>query len=246
MSPAPTGSPGTGASKARDAATWAPAAPPPIAYHSRAVREPVSLYRRPGVAWAAQQARRTDRPRPVSAEPMATSTPICAANPPSVVDFYNNQIAFGAIIGGHFDLNRSEHWVFRITPDAVLTRYGINYGTKSPRPTSTSPSPSAPNTSSRRSGRTANRATADLAGSIRAWNSQSVSRQALFGVSLRFPVFRSGQLPRLTWSDWYPRPFVVSCLVRLRKVTGFAIKRWHLSSHGLPQAVKRNRREQGA
>jgi hypothetical protein len=24
-------------------------------------------------------------------------------------------------------LNRSEHWVFRITPDAVWTRYGINY-----------------------------------------------------------------------------------------------------------------------
>src|SRR5579863_41222 len=47
---------------------------------------------------------------------------------PSVVDFYNNQLAFGAILGGHFDLNRSEHWVFRITPDAVLTRYGINYG----------------------------------------------------------------------------------------------------------------------
>jgi hypothetical protein len=28
------------------------------------------------------------------------------------------------------DLNRSARWVFRITPDAVLTRYGINYGTK--------------------------------------------------------------------------------------------------------------------
>jgi hypothetical protein len=27
-------------------------------------------------------------------------------------------------------LNRSEHWVFRVTPDAVLTRYGINYGSK--------------------------------------------------------------------------------------------------------------------
>lgn len=49
-------------------------------------------------------------------------------NPPSVVDFYNNQLALGAILGGHFDLNRSEHWVFRITPDAVITRYGINYG----------------------------------------------------------------------------------------------------------------------
>jgi hypothetical protein len=46
---------------------------------------------------------------------------------PSVVDFYNNQIALAAIIGGHMDLNRSAHWVFRITPDAVMTHYGINY-----------------------------------------------------------------------------------------------------------------------
>jgi hypothetical protein len=49
---------------------------------------------------------------------------------PQVVGFYNNQIAPAAIIGGHFDLNRSARWVFRITPDAVITRYGINYGTK--------------------------------------------------------------------------------------------------------------------
>jgi hypothetical protein len=48
-------------------------------------------------------------------------------NPPQVVGFYNNQIAPAVIIGGHIDLNRSEHWVFRITPDAVWTRYGINY-----------------------------------------------------------------------------------------------------------------------
>jgi hypothetical protein len=46
------------------------------------------------------------------------------------VAFYNNQVAPAAIIGGHMDLNRSAHWVFRITPDAVVTRYGINYGTK--------------------------------------------------------------------------------------------------------------------
>lgn len=46
---------------------------------------------------------------------------------PSVVDFYNNQIAPAAIIGGHFDLNRSAHWVFRVTPDAVMTHYSINY-----------------------------------------------------------------------------------------------------------------------
>ena len=46
---------------------------------------------------------------------------------PSVVDFYNNQLAPAAIIGGHFDLNRSAHWVFRVTPDAVMTHYSTNY-----------------------------------------------------------------------------------------------------------------------
>jgi len=46
---------------------------------------------------------------------------------PSVVAFYNNQLAPAAIIGGHFDLNRSAHWVFRVTPDAVMTHYVINY-----------------------------------------------------------------------------------------------------------------------
>jgi hypothetical protein len=48
-------------------------------------------------------------------------------NPPSVVGFYNNQIAPAVIVGGHMDLNRSDHWVFRITPDAIWTRYSINY-----------------------------------------------------------------------------------------------------------------------
>ena len=48
-------------------------------------------------------------------------------NSPQTVDFYNDQIAPAAIIGGHMDLNRSEHWVFRITPDAVITHYGIHY-----------------------------------------------------------------------------------------------------------------------
>jgi hypothetical protein len=47
--------------------------------------------------------------------------------PPSVVDFYNNQLAPAAILGGHFDLNRSARWTFRITPDAIITHYGINY-----------------------------------------------------------------------------------------------------------------------
>jgi len=49
-------------------------------------------------------------------------------NSPSVVGFYNDQIAPGMIIGGHMDLNRSARWVFRITPDAVITHYGVNYG----------------------------------------------------------------------------------------------------------------------
>jgi hypothetical protein len=51
-------------------------------------------------------------------------------NSPSVVGFYNNQLAPAVIAGGHIDLNRSARWVFRVTPDAVLTRYGINYGSK--------------------------------------------------------------------------------------------------------------------
>jgi hypothetical protein len=55
---------------------------------------------------------------------------------PSGVGFYDNQIAPAAIFGGHIDLNRSEHWVFRMTPDAVFTRYGYSFnagqGTSSP------------------------------------------------------------------------------------------------------------------
>jgi hypothetical protein len=51
-------------------------------------------------------------------------------NPPSVVDFYNNQIAPAVIMGGHIDLNRSGHWVFRMSPDAVMTHYSTNYGAK--------------------------------------------------------------------------------------------------------------------
>ena len=43
--------------------------------------------------------------------------------PPARFDFYSNQLAPAGIIGGHFDLNRSEHWIFRVTPDAVMTHY---------------------------------------------------------------------------------------------------------------------------
>jgi hypothetical protein len=42
---------------------------------------------------------------------------------PGYFDFYYNQIAPAAIVGGHLDLNRSDRWVFRITPDAVMTHY---------------------------------------------------------------------------------------------------------------------------
>jgi hypothetical protein len=53
---------------------------------------------------------------------------------PGYFGFYNDQIAPAAIIGGSFDLNRSEHWVFRVTPDAVVTHY--NY---QPPPVPTNP-----------------------------------------------------------------------------------------------------------
>ena len=48
---------------------------------------------------------------------------------PSVVGFYNNQVAPAGIFGGHFDLNRSPRWVFRVTTDALWTRYSTNYAT---------------------------------------------------------------------------------------------------------------------
>jgi hypothetical protein len=37
--------------------------------------------------------------------------------------FYDNQFALGGAFGGHIDLNRSPRWVFRVTPDALLTGY---------------------------------------------------------------------------------------------------------------------------
>jgi hypothetical protein len=44
------------------------------------------------------------------------------------VGFYNNQFAFASLTGGHFVLNRSAHWALSMSPDAVWTHYGINYG----------------------------------------------------------------------------------------------------------------------
>jgi hypothetical protein len=49
---------------------------------------------------------------------------------PAQVNFYDNQTALAGIVGGHFDLNRSARWVFRITPDAVFTRYSTHYTTQ--------------------------------------------------------------------------------------------------------------------
>ncbi len=46
---------------------------------------------------------------------------------PPDVGFYNNQTALAAVFGGHIDLNRSPRLVFRITPDALLTRYDYNF-----------------------------------------------------------------------------------------------------------------------
>lgn len=49
---------------------------------------------------------------------------------PAVVDFYNDKVAPAAFLGGHIDLNRSARWALRISPDALVTRYGIDYGNK--------------------------------------------------------------------------------------------------------------------
>lgn len=47
--------------------------------------------------------------------------PITGPNGPA--GFYANQFALGGAFGGHIDLNRSPRWVFRVTPDALLTTY---------------------------------------------------------------------------------------------------------------------------
>lgn len=38
---------------------------------------------------------------------------------------YTNQFAFASALGGTIDLNRSARWAFRISPDALLTRYTL-------------------------------------------------------------------------------------------------------------------------
>ncbi len=52
------------------------------------------------------------------------------SHPTSAVGFYHDQVAPAVVMGGHFDLNRSPRWVFRITVDGLLTDYAINWGAK--------------------------------------------------------------------------------------------------------------------
>ena len=49
-------------------------------------------------------------------------------HPTSAVGFYYDQISPAVVMGGHFDLNRSPRWVFRVTVDGILTDYAINWG----------------------------------------------------------------------------------------------------------------------
>jgi hypothetical protein len=50
--------------------------------------------------------------------------------PTEAVGFYHDQFAPAVVMGGHFDLNRSPRWVFRVTVDGLLTDYAINWGAK--------------------------------------------------------------------------------------------------------------------
>ena len=56
-----------------------------------------------------------DKPSNIPGQPIT--------GPSGPAGFYANQFAFAGAFGGHIDLNRSPHWVFRVTPDALLTTY---------------------------------------------------------------------------------------------------------------------------
>jgi len=43
--------------------------------------------------------------------------------PPQALGLYPNQVAFGSVLGGTVDLNRSAKLAFRISPDAILRNY---------------------------------------------------------------------------------------------------------------------------
>lgn len=60
--------------------------------------------------------------------------------PRELVGFYSNGFGPAVVLGGHIDLNRSPRWVFRITPDALFTRFHTNY----PAPGTTPIVPTAP------------------------------------------------------------------------------------------------------
>lgn len=49
---------------------------------------------------------------------------------PGLLGLYNDQTTLGGAFGGHIDLNRSARWVFRITPDCLLTTYGSSVQTQ--------------------------------------------------------------------------------------------------------------------
>ncbi len=51
-------------------------------------------------------------------------------HPTQAVGFYYDQVAPAVVMGGHFDLNRSPRWVFRVTVDGLLTDYAVNWGPK--------------------------------------------------------------------------------------------------------------------
>jgi hypothetical protein len=57
----------------------------------------------------------------INKTPLIPGQPITGPSGPA--GFYDNQVALGGAFGGHIDLNRSAHWVFRVTPDALLTGY---------------------------------------------------------------------------------------------------------------------------
>jgi hypothetical protein len=59
--------------------------------------------------------------REINKQPLIPGQPVTGPSGPA--GFYDNQFALGGAFGGHIDLNRSAHWVFRITPDALLTGY---------------------------------------------------------------------------------------------------------------------------
>jgi len=44
--------------------------------------------------------------------------------PPAELGLFSNQLAFGGAFGGSLDLNRSPRLVFRISPDATITKFG--------------------------------------------------------------------------------------------------------------------------